>query len=254
MTQTPTSQTPMPETPTANIAIPERVLAISAHPDDSELQAGATLAKWSAAGSQVSIVVCTDGSKGTWNPQADLAELVATRRREQDAAAQALGATGTVGFCGQIDGELAHDRANTERLVRWIRELRPNVVLTHDPWKRYRLHPDHRAAGFLVCDAVVAARDPHFYPHMGLDHHRPDELWFFEADEPNHVETVAEWLDTKIASLECHESQLESTMGFVDGDHSGRQQFRSDIVDRATEAGSRFSTGPAEIFARLTDL
>ncbi len=70
--------------------VPARVLAISAHPDDSELQAGGTLAKWAAAGCEVSIVVCTDGSKGTW---ADLGELIATRQREQVNAATRLGAT-----------------------------------------------------------------------------------------------------------------------------------------------------------------
>lgn len=239
---------------TADRSVPERVLAISAHPDDSELQAGATLAKWSAAGAEVSIVVCTDGSKGTWNPDADLAALVATRQAEQRDAAAALGATGRVGFCGWIDGELDHNRANTEILARWIRELRPNVVITHDPWKRYRLHPDHRSAGFLVADAVVAARDPHFFADMGVAHHRPDELWFFEADEPNHVEHVEGWIGTKISALERHASQLESTMGFVDGDQAGRRAFHDQIHTAADEFGKLLGQGPAEGFARLTDL
>lgn len=233
---------------------PERVLAISAHPDDTELQAGATLAKWAAAGSEISIVVCTDGSKGTWNPDADPAELVATRQREQVDAATALGATGTVGFCGWIDGELEQTRDNVRVLAEWIRRLRPSIVITHDPWKRYRLHPDHRVAGFLVTDAVVAARDPHFFADMGVAHHRPDELWFFEADEPNHVEHVDGWLETKIASLERHVSQLESTMGFLDDDAEGRARFHADIFDRADRGGAVLGDGPAEVFARLTDL
>lgn len=239
---------------TSDRSTPERVLAISAHPDDSELQAGGTLAKWAADGCEVSIVVCTDGSKGTWNPDADLPALVATRQQEQANAAAALGATGTVGFCGWVDGELDHNRANTRVLAEWIRQLRPTIVITHDPWKRYRLHPDHRAAGFLVTDAVVAARDPHFFPDMGLAHHRPDELWYFEADETNHVEHVDGWLPTKIEALERHVSQLESTMGFLDDDDEGRQRFRQDIHDRAAEFGQLLGSGPAEAFARLTDL
>ncbi len=237
----------------ADVDTPARVLAISAHPDDSELQAGGTLAKWAAAGCEVSIVVCTDGSKGTWNPDADLAELVATRQREQRDAAEALGATGTVGFCGWVDGELEQSRENVATLTEWIRNLQPSIVITHDPWKRYRLHPDHRNAGFLVTDAVVAARDPHFFPHLG-PHHRPDELWFFEADEPNHVEHVDGWLGTKIAALERHISQLESTMGFVDDDDEGRAQFRADIHRRADEFAELLGSGPAEGFARLTNL
>lgn len=236
-------------------ATPERVLAISAHPDDSELQAGGTLAKWAADGAEVSIVVCTDGSKGTWNVHADLEQLVQTRQQEQAAAAAALGATGTVGFCGWVDGELQQSTDAVRRLAEWIRRLRPNVVLTHDPWKRYRLHPDHRAVGYLVTDAVVAARDPHFFADMGLPHHRPDELWYFEADEANHVETMGSFIDTKIASLECHLSQLESTMGIADdADNAGRRAFHADIRERAFRAGSQAGTGPAEAFARLTDL
>lgn len=240
---------------TSDIETPQRVLAISAHPDDSELQAGATLARWASDGCEVSIVVCTDGSKGSWNPDADLGELIANRQAEQTNAAATLGATGTVGFCGWVDGELEQNRDNVRTLTEWIRRLRPNIVITHDPWKRYRLHPDHRAAGFLVSDAVVAARDPHFFADMGVAHHRPDELWYFEADEPNHVEHVGGWLPTKIAALERHLSQLESTMGITnDGDDGGRNQFHADIAEQAAAFGEILGTGPAEGFARLTDL
>lgn len=240
---------------TTDRATPARVLAVSAHPDDSELQAGGTLAKWAADGCEVSIVVCTDGSKGTWNPDADLAELIETRQREQTNAARALGATGTVGFCGWVDGELVQNPANVRTLTEWIRRLQPTIVLSHDPWKRYRLHPDHRAAGFLVSDAVVAARDPHFFPDMAYPHHRPDEVWYFEADEPNHVETVEPWIATKIQALEQHVSQLESTMGIAsDADTAGHTQFVADIENAAAEAGALVGCGPAEAFYRLTNV
>jgi len=116
-------------------------------------------------------------------------------------------------FLGAVDGELDNDRPTRSELARWIRVLRPDVLLGHDPWKRYRLHPDHRAAGFLVCDALVAARDPHFFPEHGVAHHRPDALLLFEADEPDHTESVeARHVDAKIAALESHRSQHESTM------------------------------------------
>lgn len=234
---------------------PARVLAVSAHPDDSELTSGATLAKWAAAGCEVSIVVCTDGSKGTWDPTADLADLIASRQREQRAAAERLGATGTVGFCGWVDGELEQRPANVRVLVEWIRRLRPTIVLTHDPWKRYRLHPDHRAAGFLVSDAVVAARDPHFHPDTEHPHHRPDEVWYFEADEPNHVESVDAWIDTKLASLEEHHSQLESTMGITsEGDTAGQERFVERIRDEAAAAGALVGIAAGEAFHRLTDV
>jgi LmbE family N-acetylglucosaminyl deacetylase len=130
---------------------------------------------------------------------------VQSRQREQRAAASALGATGTVSFLGYVDGELEHSKEVTERVSLAIRTVRPDVVLTHDPWKRYRLHPDHRNTGLNVCDAVVAARDPHFLKHQltgGITHHRPDALLLWEADEPNHAEDISAWVDTKLAALE----------------------------------------------------
>ena len=127
---------------------PARVLVVAAHPDDIEFGAGATLARWASAGCEVSFAICTDGSKGTWDPDVDVATLVATRQTEAQAAAKALGATGEVVHLGRIDGELVDDRETESDLARWIRTLRPDVLLGHDPWKRYRLHPDHRAAGF----------------------------------------------------------------------------------------------------------
>src|SRR5699024_4785630 len=122
-------------------------------------------------------------------------------------AATLLGATGEVRFLDVIDGELQNTRPLRSEVARHIRELRPDVLLGHDPWKRYRLHPDHRAAGFLVCDGLVGARDPHFFPEHGLEPHRPSALLLFEADEPDHGEGVLEpHVEAKIAALEAHRS------------------------------------------------
>ena len=89
---------------TRDLPTPSRALAVGAHPDDVEFGAGATLARWAEAGCEVSLAVCTDGSKGTWDPDADLTELIATRQREQRAAASELGATGEVVFLERVDG------------------------------------------------------------------------------------------------------------------------------------------------------
>ena len=72
--------------------------------------------------------------------------------------------------------------------------------------------PDHRAAGFLACDAVVAARDPHFFPEHGLAHHRPDAMLLFECEEPDHAEDVTGHEAAKVAALLAHVSQFETTM------------------------------------------
>ena len=223
-----------------DLPVPARALAVGAHPDDIEFGAGATLARWAAAGCEVSFAICTDGSKGTWNPDADIAALVATRQTEARAAAKALGATGEVAFLGRVDGELVDDRAAESELARWIRVLRPDVLLGHDPWMRYRLHPDHRAAGFLTIGALVAARDPHFFREHGVAHHRPDALLLFEADDPDHVEVAAEpWLAAKVAALEAHESQLESTMFITDDDAGAeRQRFHDRIRDELRDVAA----------------
>jgi LmbE family N-acetylglucosaminyl deacetylase len=231
---------------------PAVALAIGAHPDDVEFGCGATLAKWAAAGCVVHHLVCTDGSKGTWDPTADVAALVAIRQDEQRAAAKALGATGTVTFLGQVDGELEVTLALRGAVAEVIRRVRPDVVLGHDPWKRYRLHPDHRAAGFLTCDGIVAARDPHFFPEQGLAAHRPSALLLWEADEVSHVEDVTGFADAKLAALEAHASQFESTMKAVD--EAGMVAFRERMRKRLTEHGARIGVGAAEVFAAVNDL
>ncbi len=136
-------------------------------------------------------LVLTDGSKGTWNVDADIPALIESRQAEQRAAAAALGARGEVTFFGQVDGELDSSLALRGEVARVIRLVKPDVVLGHDPWKRYRLHPDHRHAGLLACDGIVAARDPHFFKEHGIAHHRPDVLLLWEADEPDHWEDVS---------------------------------------------------------------
>jgi LmbE family N-acetylglucosaminyl deacetylase len=237
---------------TADLPVPRIALAVGAHPDDVEFGSGGTLAKWAAAGCSVHHLVCTDGAKGTWDPTADTAALVLVRQAEQRAAAKALGATGTVTFLGEVDGELEATLTLRAAVAEVIRRVQPDVVLGHDPWKRYRLHPDHRAAGFLVCDAVVAARDPHFYPEQGLAPHRPSTLLLWEADEANHAENISASLDTKLAALEAHASQFESTMGAVD--EAGLDAFRARVRARAAEHGARVGVPAAELFAAIRDI
>jgi LmbE family N-acetylglucosaminyl deacetylase len=235
--------------------VPRRALAIGAHPDDVEFGAGATLARWAEAGCEVSLLVCTDGSKGTWNPDADIDALIATRAAEARAAAATLGATGEVVLLGRTDGELENDRPTRSEVARQIRLLRPDVLLGHDPWKRYRLHPDHRAAGFLVTDALVGARDPHFFRDHGLAPHRPDALLLFEADEPDHAEPIDErHLTARIAALEQHRSQYESTLFITDDPEqaaSERARFHAEQRAVVTEAGAWAGVAMAERFRFL---
>jgi LmbE family N-acetylglucosaminyl deacetylase len=227
--------------------VPERALAIAAHPDDVEFGCGATLAKWAASGCEVHHLICTDGSKGTWDARADTVALVLTRQDEQREAARRLGATGEVWFLGAVDGELTSDLDTRREVAKVIRETRPDVVLGHDPWKRWRLHPDHRHAGFLAVEGIVAARDPFFFPELGLERHRPDALFLFESEEPDHVEDVTGFTDYKIDALLAHESQFETTMVITDSPDAETAEFRDRELDqmRVMAASHQFEFGEA---------
>lgn len=234
---------------------PASVLAVGAHPDDVDFGCGATLAKWAAAGTTVHIVVCTDGSKGSWDADAGLAELVERRVGEQIEAARRIAGDrlGEVVFLGRVDGELTDDVETRRRLVGIIRSLRPEIVLGHDPWKHYRLHPDHRAAGQLLCDAVVAARDPHFFP--GDRPHRPQAILLWEAEVVHHLELIEDWLATKIHALDAHRSQHVSTMGMSGPDDEvGRRRFVDDLRRRHQAIGAAHGYGAAEAFAVIDDI
>jgi LmbE family N-acetylglucosaminyl deacetylase len=235
-----------------DLEIPASALAIGAHPDDVEFGAGATLAKWSASGCVVHHLVLTDGSRGSWATDEDREQLVARRQEEQRAAAKRLGATGKVVFLGRLDGELESDRDTRAEVVRCIRELRPSVVLGHDPWKRYRIHPDHRHAGWLTVDAIAAAREPLAHTAAGLDAHRADLLLLFEADEPNHAEEVSAWVTHKLDALLEHRSQHGPTMQIHDAtDPDQVDGFRSRIEAKLADEGRLVGVERAELF-RLT--
>jgi LmbE family N-acetylglucosaminyl deacetylase len=238
-----------------NLPTPEVALAIGAHPDDVEFRAGATLAKWASLGCVVHHLILTDGSKGTWNIDEDIAALIETRRVEQRSAAAALGATGEVVMLGEVDGELESGRAQLERVAYWIRKLQPTVVLGHDPWRRYRLHPDHRHAGWLTVDGLVAARDPFFFPDHDVPHHRPEALLLFEADETDHVEDVTGFEAAKIAALLEHRSQYVTTM-YINDDDAGEQlqAFRDRIFDRMRRRGEADGVEFGEAFKAITRL
>jgi LmbE family N-acetylglucosaminyl deacetylase len=213
-----------------------RALALGAHPDDVELQAGGTLAAWAGRGVHVELACFTAGEKGSSDPAADPAALAAVRREEAQAAAAALGAAG-VHFLGAVDGELEVTMALRQAVARLVRTVRPDVVLGHDPWRRWLLHPDHRAAGLLTVDGVVAAREPLYkvptgaplrrslptnrgtpsgFPGPlrpdpsgeGLAAHRPHAVLLFGTDTPDELVEVTATIDTKLAALRAHASQL----------------------------------------------
>lgn len=188
------------------------VLAVSAHPDDVEFTSGGSIARWGAEGWTVHLVVCTDGGKGSHDPAIIPAELAARRREEQLAAAELLGISQVV-FLSYPDGELGRASELVAELTQVIRRFRPRRALGWDPWRRYELHPDHRAADLATLDAVLAAGNPHYFPEQlaeGVGPHQVSEIYLFGAEEPDTWVDISETFERKMASIECHASQVEN--------------------------------------------
>jgi LmbE family N-acetylglucosaminyl deacetylase len=235
-----------------SLTTPERVLAIGAHPDDVEFGCGALLARWSDEGSTVALCIVTDGSKGSWDSDEDQQALTQRRKAEQERAGEVLGVSG-ITFLDHIDGELEYSMDLRRDIAIMIRRVRPNVVLSHDPWQRYQLHPDHRVTGIAATDGVVAAREPLAYMESGQPAHRPEHLLLWSADAPDHAEPVdAPWSDRKAEALLCHSSQGQTTMGDAHMGAAERSRFVASLDARHHDAGQVLGVGPAETFKRLT--
>jgi LmbE family N-acetylglucosaminyl deacetylase len=219
------------------------VLVVGAHPDDPEFGAGGTIAMFTRNGQNVHYVVCTDGSRGTKDRQVSPMDLARTRAREQRAAADALGVS-NIFFFNQSDGSLAVTLDLRRSLARIIRQIRPRVLITHDPWRQYQLHPDHRAAGFLSTDAFVAARDHLYHPELlsdeGLEPYDVPEIWFFAPAEIDYFVDISSTLEQKIEAVLQHASQLRDPAATA-------ERLRA----RAAETGKRHAVAAAEEFKRL---
>jgi LmbE family N-acetylglucosaminyl deacetylase len=193
--------------------VPETAMVVFAHPDDAELGSGGVVARWTAAGCEVTYVLCTDGQAGTADRSLAPAELAARRAAEQRAAADFMGVRHLV-MLGYPDGELEDTRQFLGDVVRALRQYRPHTVFVHDPYRiKGFQHRDHRKAGIVTTDAVYPyARDHLHFPEQitrdGLAPHKVRELWYWGMDEPNAIVDVTESIDRQIAALVRHESQV----------------------------------------------
>jgi LmbE family N-acetylglucosaminyl deacetylase len=189
----------------------QSILAVSAHPDDVEFTTGGSLARWISEGWKVSLIVCTDGGKGTHDPAIKPSKLAVLRREEQLAAARSLGIT-EVFFLDYPDGELNKSPNLVSDLTRYIRQVQPRRLVSWDPWHRYELHPDHRAAGQAALDAVLAAGNPHYFPELldeTLHHHAVPEVYLFGAEQPDTWVDTTNTIEQKYNAIACHQSQMD---------------------------------------------
>ncbi len=226
--------------------IPEVVLAVYAHPDDADVACGGTLARWAKAGAAVHLIVCTDGGKGTFDPEVTPADLAARRAAELEASSALIGLQSVTNL-GYPDGGLADSDELRGTLVEWVRRLRPDVACGHDPTalffgQEYFNHRDHRLAGTTLLDAVSpAAALPHYFPEAGPPHQVATVL-LSGTLEPDVWVDVTETIDLKAAAVECHRTQFAEPGGWA-----GEAVRR-----RAEQEGRRAGAGYAEGFRRLT--
>ena len=204
--------------PDATFPVPKRAMAVFAHPDDVDFGCSGTLASWIERGCQVTYCVITSGQKGTHDPKMTPRKMAEIREREQRAAGKAIGVTGFV-FLGRQDGELEVSMKLRGDVCLAIRQHKPEVVFTNDPWGHYQFHPDHRVAGWSGMDGVIAARDHLFFPEQlknGLTHHRVTRILLFGTREPNVWFDISSTLDKKINALLQHKSQIGHLKEFPD--------------------------------------
>jgi LmbE family N-acetylglucosaminyl deacetylase len=196
---------------------PQRVLVVTAHPDDVDFGCGGTVAALTSAGAEVAYVVATDGQTGGYDPTIPREEMSGIRQREQRAAATVLGVE-EVSFLGFVDGELQVTLELRRAIARHIRRWRPEVVLTWSPerdWDRVAGpgHPDHLAIGEATLQAVYPdARNQFAFPELladeGLEPHAVPQVWLFGGPGTDHAVDVTEHLEAKLAAVLRHVSQL----------------------------------------------
>ncbi|MFH1485428.1 MAG: PIG-L deacetylase family protein [Chloroflexota bacterium] len=200
--------------------IESRTLVVSPHPDDSEFGCAGTVAKWVAEGREVVYVVCTNGDKGSNDPDMTSERLAIIREQEEREAARTLGVKEVI-LLRHPDGELEDNRTFREEMVRVIRTYRPDLIIVPDPYRRPFQHRDHRITGIVTIDAAFPyARDHlHFPEHksLGLSPHKVREIYLSGTDSPEVYVDIGETIEKKMAALRCHRSQFsQERMAMLD--------------------------------------
>ena len=229
-----------PATNTSDVDSYSRAMIVVAHPDDAEFSSAGTLARFANEGKHVVLILCTSGDKGTARRDISSAELAEIRENEQLESSKRLGLAETV-FLRLGDGELVPDLAFREKVVRQIRIHRPDILITHDPFRPYALHPDHRAVGITAVDSVYpTARDPLYFPqHLqeGLEPHKVAELWLYGSEAPDTFIDISDTFNTKVHALRAHASQVGTA-----------ETLEQRMRERAEEVGQQHGLPMAEAF------
>jgi len=224
----------------------QRVLVVTAHPDDSEFGAGGTVAKLAKEGKQVSYCILTNGNKGSSDRAMTPERLVAIRQEEQRNAARVLGVE-AVDFLGFPDCELEDTRESRMAVTAAIRRHRPDLLIIQNPNRSKLLgasHRDHRVAAGIALDCVYPlARDHMAFPELlaqGLEPHKVKEVYSMWWENPEVVVDISETIDLKLKALACHVSQIKDMAG-----------LEKRIRERGAELGKAKGYAYAETFDHI---
>ena len=200
----------------------QRVLFVLAHPDDGDFISGGTVARLVEEGKDVHYLVITRGDAGG-NPD--------IREQEQYWSAELLGVKTVTFLDGYADGEVEPTISLRRDIAFVVRQWRPDVVFTFDPWKCYDVHPDHRTVGLCTQDALINASARNFPEQLvhGIVPHKVKHLYYFSTDKPNHWVDISGVIDRKIGAMRCHESQMS---GFDPDEYARRKGHEAGIVHR----------------------
>lgn len=211
----------------------KKILVILAHPDDPEFFCGAMIARWCSLGHQVSYCLLTKGQRGTQDQDNSPQVIGGIRVSEQIKAAAMLGVT-QIRWMDYMDGELVADLEMRNAIIKTVRQVRPDIVISCDPTNFFPApdrinHPDHRAAGQAVLDALFPATGNPGYQlkdDLGVyPAHQVEELWLSLTHQPNYTQNLTEFLDKKINALLCHRSQISLTMEELKGRYLSRMEL-----------------------------
>ena len=191
----------------------ERVLVVTAHPDDSEFGAGGTVAKLVKDGCEITYVIVTNGNKGTSDRTLTPERLATIRAEEQRNAARTLGVE-RVEFLGYPDCEVEDTREVRREVTRQIRRWRPDLLICQSPTRTYNLgasHRDHRIVGGVALDCVYPlARDHMAFPELlpEFEPHKVKQVYVMQWQNPQLVVDISDVMDLKLRALACHASQF----------------------------------------------
>lgn len=228
---------------------PKIVLGVAAHPDDLDFGAAGTIAKWTSKGAKVYYLILTDGSKGSADLEMLPGNLIKVRQDEQRHAAEILGVSG-VFFLDYEDGLLENTIDLKKDVTQYIRQLKPDTVITMDPSMLYYVergfinHPDHRAAGQATLDAVFPlARDHLTFPELhteGYEPHKVSTLLLVNFEKQNYYVDITDTLEAKLEALAAHKSQIHDP-----------QKLQNIIKEIAVDNGKKASCKYSEAFLRI---